>query len=539
MEREISSKLEASTLDLVKEIDTHFGMVFLEYYASRDGKLSTSQEDSISRALSPESKSSKPPRTKRTLENEATFSSNKAKEHRDDTHKFAEKEMTETPLASNTSLPTAEEQRNDNTAKCYQEHFESSFDRLYHNISSKEELVLLQVESSTTCTDDTSISETTETQTSRTKLRQELLREIMQVTDLLRQENDELQRKAYEQHLNNLRTKFNQHIEEKSITPTDGILVLDAQNRINTNENIITGFRDMPTEKISQRGKKLVFEFETASRSLSKEIENAPNVESELKFINIVASTSMCEGYLFDAKYQNKKFLAKVPKGGVQKGQLFTTPMLNPSGASSQYVSYELALEDMDVPRRAWRDGFCNCFKDPLFLLSFIFPHVALSQIQSRMQLMTKGKIVSPFGTKFLIFYILALLSLNAWTAVALIFVVNRPQLWLVLSCTIPLGLLDLFVIGTFIAKTIKTRKAIREFFDIEEQNCRGSEDVILGVFCSCCSISQMGRHTADYQTYRENFLSPTGLPRQLEMIVPKHTYRKGASEESMSIHSF
>ncbi len=152
---------------------------------------------------------------------------------------------------------------------------------------------------------------------------------------------------------------------------------------------------------------------------------------------------------------------------------------------------------------------------------------------------MSGGRIVSPFGTRFLIFFVLALISLNAWTAVALIFLVNKPQLWLILSCTIPLGLLDLFVFCTFIAKTIKTRKVIRECYDIEEQACHGSEDTILGIFCSCCSISQMGRHTADYETYRESFLSPTGLPRQLEMIVPIHTYSMNNVNIERSVHSF
>jgi Cys-rich protein (TIGR01571 family) len=154
------------------------------------------------------------------------------------------------------------------------------------------------------------------------------------------------------------------------------------------------------------------------------------------------------------------------------------------------------------------------------------------------MQLLSEGEMSSPaLGTKFLIFFTIALLSLNAWTVVALIFIVNSPQLWLILSCTIPLGLLDIFVVGTLIMKTIKTRKAVREYFDIEEQNCNGSEDAFLGFFCACCTISQMGRHTADYATYREDIFSPTGLPRKLEMIVPTQTIKDRDSEQS--IHSF
>lgn len=82
-----------------------------------------------------------------------------------------------------------------------------------------------------------------------------------------------------------------------------------------------------------------------------------------------------------------------------------------------------------------------------------------------------------------------------------------------------------MYLVGTFIVSTIDTRKAVVAHYDIEEQKSDVSRNVALGMFCSCCSISQMGRHTADYGTYREHILSPTGLPRQLEMIVPKHTY--------------
>ena len=161
---------------------------------------------------------------------------------------------------------------------------------------------------------------------------------------------------------------------------------------------------------------------------------------------------------------------------------------------------------------------------------------MALSQVRSRMQFWDTGKAFSPYGTKFLIFFTLAVLSVNVWTFIALVYLVETPELWLILTCTIPMGTLDLFLIWTFIRMAIKTRKAIRERFGIQEQNCSEYEDTLIGVFCSCCSISQMGRHTADFDTYREQFLSPTGLPRNLEYLVPKQSYEGSINEESVEM---
>ena len=101
---------------------------------------------------------------------------------------------------------------------------------------------------------------------------------------------------------------------------------------------------------------------------------------------------------------------------------------------------------------------------------------------------------------------------------------------------------------------TVRTRREIKEKFQIPakhgtgrfdsdselEANLRvGWRDAMIGTFCSCCSISQMGRHTADYKTYREQWLSTTGLPRHLETIVPKHTFTEMTDADDSSMYTF
>jgi len=164
---------------------------------------------------------------------------------------------------------------------------------------------------------------------------------------------------------------------------TERIQVLHSQHAVRTNTNdMINGYRNMPREEVATKERKMVFEFDHGtSRSIPVELSrHVPDLETGLRFIKIVAPVSLQEGYTFEAKYREWKFLAKVPKGGVQKGDLFVTPMLNPSGASKQIVVYECTLDGMEIPRGRWRDGLFSCFRDPLCALSFFYPQGKLKK---------------------------------------------------------------------------------------------------------------------------------------------------------------
>ena len=64
------------------------------------------------------------------------------------------------------------------------------------------------------------------------------------------------------------------------------------------------------------------------------------------------------------------------------------------------------------------------------------------------------------------------------------------------------------------------TRKRIRSRYGIPEQNCRGCEDCCCAFWCQCCTVSQMARHTADYDNYAAKCCSETGLGRNAPSIV-------------------
>jgi Cys-rich protein (TIGR01571 family) len=65
---------------------------------------------------------------------------------------------------------------------------------------------------------------------------------------------------------------------------------------------------------------------------------------------------------------------------------------------------------------------------------------------------------------------------------------------------------------------TRATRAAIRNKYQIPEERCVGCEDCMCATFCMPCTICHMGRHVADFETYRGTCCSSTGLPRQVEL---------------------
>ena len=67
----------------------------------------------------------------------------------------------------------------------------------------------------------------------------------------------------------------------------------------------------------------------------------------------------------------------------------------------------------------------------------------------------------------------------------------------------------------------LKTRRHIRERSGIPETSCQccevcgsgGCEDCCCAKYCHLCVITQMARHTAEYETYKAQCCSETGLP--------------------------
>ena len=272
------------------------------------------------------------------------------------------------------------------------------------------------------------------------------------------------------------------------------------------------------------------------------------------QYVNVVAPGNLPENYQFEAKVGRDTFTATVPRGGVSEGQMFTSRV---GGAGilkgffaakdndvativcedddddiATIATYEKPLRKeyskMDIPRGRWRDGLIDGLFEgplhPLFWHSWFCPQIALAQIMARL------RIVGPHKAKG--FLLKSKLDLTTTVLLTFLFYfVNlmvvyvlfgrgyllgkAPSTSLLISCGIPVLFIDAAVVGLFYFSLIKTRKIIRENYEIpeEENQCSGHEDALVSIFCTSCAVSQMGRHTADFSTYRGHCCTETGLP--------------------------
>jgi Cys-rich protein (TIGR01571 family) len=65
-----------------------------------------------------------------------------------------------------------------------------------------------------------------------------------------------------------------------------------------------------------------------------------------------------------------------------------------------------------------------------------------------------------------------------------------------------------------------KTRESVRAVYSIPQTRCGGMEDCVCAFFCSCCTVSQLARHTGEYETYPGVCCSETGHPKGSPMVV-------------------
>jgi len=74
-------------------------------------------------------------------------------------------------------------------------------------------------------------------------------------------------------------------------------------------------------------------------------------------------------------------------------------------------------------------------------------------------------------------------------------------------------SLLAIFMVIFQMVLWYRTRKAIRERDNIPNDTCCGvSNDCCIPFWCTCCAVSQMARHTTDYNMNSAMLCSTTGV---------------------------
>jgi len=189
------------------------------------------------------------------------------------------------------------------------------------------------------------------------------------------------------------------------------------------------------------------------------------------------------------------EFSVIVPTGGVKKGERFMG-----------YVQ----IDPFNIPNRKWRDGACDCcspgFFHPMCLYAFFCPLPVLGQVQSRLRLNTWGSpgknIIS--SQNFMIMIIITVFYL---IIIILYPTVVRPyyQDWEYqmqgtrLAVYLVYWIVIIFIEFLIVFAITCTRAAIRKRFKIPGNT---AEDFICGCFCQFCTITQMARHTYEYEKY-------------------------------------
>jgi len=242
--------------------------------------------------------------------------------------------------------------------------------------------------------------------------------------------------------------------------------------------------------------------------------------------ITVSSPLDLPEGYTFFASYQRAMFPVTVPVGGVKRGQLL------------EISSQQLYVADNSVSGR-WKDDLSDCSRfgccHPSNLNSWCCPFILLGQLMMRLRLNCCGNpvpssnalcimffisvgfialalILSPFGTE-LRTMVLGSITTHHTDDNSDTYEEIAQNQWYTLGFKLYLACLIFFI--------WRVRKHIRAIYQIPERLCIGCEDICCAFWCGCCVLSQMARHTTEYEQEKAQCCSDTGvLPTERVIIV-------------------
>lgn len=215
------------------------------------------------------------------------------------------------------------------------------------------------------------------------------------------------------------------------------------------------------------------------------------------------------------------------PEGGVKEGQLFRAQVLNQAKPTPTINN-----NPHNIPVGQWRNGLFECCAHgcchPMCCLASWCRPLALGQVMTRMNLDPCGN-PDVQGTSRTCgpFKVMVALTVALYCGYYICLVIAAP----INTASnaggygasgedfgpndIVTALYQIFSIAIsmyFLIVTCKTRAHLRRTYNIPETSCNGCEDCCCAYWCGCCTLAQMARHTADYETYPAACCSETGL---------------------------
>ncbi len=391
-------RFEAPNIVLMRKIDSVFGSVLLEFYATKDGILLGPQVEMLTKNdMNQEEKKMKTNAT--SIQNydspttTTTTVPTKKVDHKglevgkdEDDHSFtkysmstagkskieSDMEVQEDENVINFSLDSASKKERDNTEGSFDEIYNTSMHEVGNNPSFSDRSTQMF------------------TSASKSKLKKEIISEIDRVKLEIQNTDSQDEKQTYQSHLKSLLSKLDQFTyieefdEEESPPQVERYAVrtntlgeeetpLPKSRRL-FNENATKNIATTRTKQTAQnRG---IMSTPSYDRSMqSRGFVHIKDMERGFKIVKVIAHEDMKDGVLFQAKYREQHFTIRVPMGGVKEGEIFSSPVLHPSDKPNFVVHYECLLDTMEVPKGRWRDRLFQCFNDPMLCMSCLCPN--------------------------------------------------------------------------------------------------------------------------------------------------------------------
>lgn len=240
--------------------------------------------------------------------------------------------------------------------------------------------------------------------------------------------------------------------------------------------------------------------------------ETIPSIPPVLVYV--AAPATLPAGYTFDAQVQGfseKAFSVVVPAGGVTEGQEFLVPLPEDFGGAR-----------IDVPTGRWKDSLFDCFKYGVFHSSVCCAlwctQISMGQIMTRLNLTYLGEPGRRDTTKDTFKIVCALFFSYTIYSIALEIAAPAPDKYNGAPSIPMIALLKALGAVTFtfysVYALMRTRESIRIKYSIPNGKVGACEDLCVSIWCSCCAVAQMARHTGEYEINEGVCLSDRGLPR-------------------------
>eukprot|EP00549_Striatella_unipunctata_P005385 CAMPEP_0118677326 /NCGR_PEP_ID=MMETSP0800-20121206/2565_1 /TAXON_ID=210618 ORGANISM="Striatella unipunctata, Strain CCMP2910" /NCGR_SAMPLE_ID=MMETSP0800 /ASSEMBLY_ACC=CAM_ASM_000638 /LENGTH=270 /DNA_ID=CAMNT_0006572987 /DNA_START=13 /DNA_END=825 /DNA_ORIENTATION=+ len=244
--------------------------------------------------------------------------------------------------------------------------------------------------------------------------------------------------------------------------------------------------------------------------------------------VEVTAPMTLDSGYHFNASYNGVVFSVTVPVGGIKAGEKFVVPFVAPPPENTMML-----IPGDSPPLGKWKDGLCSCCKfglcHPSLCNVLVCPQILLAQVMTRLKLDILGRrsfdgsYLNTFGTMVLI--LLSVFGVCVFLNMGSVhsdfdengnLIVTTDTTW---KSSIVNFITTFFLIFTLYL-IVMVRRATRQRYRIPEEACGGAEDILCGVLCGCCTLTQVARQTANYEERRPVCCSPTGMRSTVPPIV-------------------